>query len=152
MENNENLLTAELQVDSVAYSHLYETAGWAKFLSIIGFIISGVLLLAAIFAGSFLSSFSGTGGVGGIHSMFGAGVLSAVYVVIAVIYFIMSLLLYRFATKMKIALQASDQDNFNVSLYNLKMVYRITGIVVIVYLGLVSLALIFGIGAAAFMS
>ena len=152
MENNENLLTAELQVDSIAYAHLHETARWAKFLSVIGFIISVFLLLAAIFAGAFLSSFSGTGGVGGINSMIGTGVLSAVYIVIAVVYFIMSLFLFRFATKMRMALQASDQDNFNVSLYNLKMVYRITGIIVIVYLALVTLALIFGIGAAAFMS
>lgn len=53
---------------------------------------------------------------------------------------------------MQIALQSTDQENFNLSLHNLKLVYRITGIIVIVYLALVALALIFGVGAAVFMS
>lgn len=151
MENNENLLTADLQVDSIAFAHLHETARWAKFLAIVGFIIAGLLLLAAIFAGTFLGKMSGAG-LSGSQSMMGAGFLSAVYIVIAAIYFVMCLFLYRFAAKMQIALQSTDQDNFNLSLHNLKLVYRITGIIVIVYLALVALALIFGVGAAAFMS
>lgn len=151
MENNENLLTVDLQVDSISFAHLHETARWAKFLAIVGFIIAGFLLLAAIFAGSLLGKMSGAG-LSSSQSVIGAGFLSAIYIVIAVIYFVMCLFLYRFAAKMQIALQSTDQENFNLSLHNLKLVYRITGIIVIVYLALVALALIFGVGAAAFMS
>ena len=41
METNENLLNAELQIDSIAHAHLAETAKWGIFLSILGFIFTG---------------------------------------------------------------------------------------------------------------
>jgi hypothetical protein len=149
MENNGNLLSTELLVDSIAHTHLSETAKWARFLAIVGFFISGLLLLAAVFAGTFLTAINTTSVAAGIFS---ATILSSVYVIIAAIYFLLCLYLFRFANKMKAALMASDQDSFNLALHNLKLVYRITGIVVIVYLALIVLALIFGIGAAAFLS
>ena len=75
----------------------------------------------------------------------------ALYLVFAVVYFFLSLFLYRFATKMKIALDSTDQENFGESLMNLKMVYRILGIITIIYLSFVALAIVLGIGAAFFM-
>jgi uncharacterized membrane protein len=149
MENNENLLTAELQVDGIAHAHLAETAKWAKFLAIVGFVICGFIVLMALFAGTFLGMMSGSNVPQGMIS---TALLSSIYGIIAVIYFVLCLYLLRFANKMKAALQVSDQENFNLALHNLKLVYRITGIIVIVYLAFLVLALIFGIGAAAFLS
>jgi hypothetical protein len=63
----------------------------------------------------------------------------------------MSLFLYRFSSKMKVALYSTDQDNLNASFLNLKNLYKMMGILTIIYLGILVLALIFGIGAAAFM-
>ncbi len=65
--------------------------------------------------------------------------------------FFLSLFLFRFATKMKLALLTTDQENFNASLLNLKLVYRIMGIIMIIYLAILALALIGGVIAAAFM-
>ncbi len=152
MENDQNLLNTDLHVDYLAGSHLRETAKWAKFLAIVGFVICGILIIVAIFAGTFLGTMGGGLGSPATPSFLGAGFLSAIYIVIAVIYFVLSLFLYRFANKMQVALLSTDQDNFNVALYNLKLVYRITGIIVLVYLAIVAIAMIFGIGAAAFMS
>ncbi len=149
METNENLLIADLQVDSIAYGHLSETAKWAKFLSIIGFIITALIVIMALFAGSLFSTLGGGIGSAGI---IGTGLLSGLYLVFAVVYFVLSLYMYRFAVKMQVALQAPDQGNFNSSLLNLKLVYRIMGIITIVYLALVALVMLFGIGAAMFAS
>lgn len=145
-------MNTDLHVDYLAGSHLKETAKWAKFLAIVGFVICGILLIVAMFAGTLLSTMGGGLGSPATPSFLGAGFLSAMYIVIAVIYFALSLFLYRFANKMQVALLSTDQDNFNVALYNLKLVYRITGIIVLVYLAIVAIAMIFGIGAAAFMS
>jgi Na+/proline symporter len=90
------------------------------------------------------------GGLGGPQSFMTTGILAAIYSIIAIIYFILSLFLYRFAGKMQVALQATDQDSFNAALYNLKLVYRISGIIVLVYLAFVALAMVFGVGMAAF--
>ena len=81
----------------------------------------------------------------------GTGLLTVYYLFIAAIYFFTSLFLFRFATKMKQALFTSDQENFNASLLNLKLVYRIMGIIMIIFLSFMALALIGGIFAAAFM-
>ena len=152
MESNQNLLTPELHVDGIAFAHLKETAKWAKFLAIVGFFICGILGIVALFSGNILNSMGELGGPTGTQAMLGAGLMSAMYIIIGIIYFALSLFLYRFAGKMNVELQSTDQDNFNLALHNLKLVYRITGIIVIVYLALIVLLLIFGIGAAAFMS
>jgi len=134
---NENLLTGELQIDSIAYSHLKETAGWAKFLAIVGFVVSGLILLAALFAGSLFSS------VSAMPSSV-AGLMIVIYVIGAVIAFIVSLYMYKFATKMKVALMNNDQEEMNMSFANLKLVFRIYGIIMIIYLAIIVLAMIGG--------
>lgn len=149
METTPNLLNEDLQVDSISHSHLKETAMWAKLLGIVGLVISVILAIAALFAGSFLETMSG--GAGGFGSGMGV-MLSVIYLIVAGIYFAVSLFMFRFATKMKLALQTVDQENFNTALYNLKLVYRITGIIIIIYLALIVLALVVSLAAAAFAS
>jgi hypothetical protein len=48
----------ELSIDHEISSHLGETAKWAKFLSIVGFVFMGVMLIVLLFAGSMISSYS----------------------------------------------------------------------------------------------
>lgn len=150
MENDQNLLTPELNVDYIAVAHLRETAKWAKFLAIVGFVFCVMIGIIGIFSGTLLGSMGAGLGSAGAQSFMSAGVLTAIYGVIGVIYFVLSLFLYRFAGKMQVALQATDQDSFNAALYNLKLVYRISGVIVLVYLAFVALAMVFGIGMAAF--
>ena len=145
MDTNENLLNSELQIDSIAHAHLAETAKWSVFLSIVGFILSGILVIVALFAGTFISSMSG--GLGAAPVM-GAGLITVVYLIIAALYFFMSLFLYRFATKMKAALYSNDQHTLNNSFLNLKNLYKLMGVLTIIYLAFIVLAMIFGIGAA----
>ena len=52
MEANESLLNNELHIDATAQSYLSETAKWGNFLSIVGFILSGLIAIIALFAGT----------------------------------------------------------------------------------------------------
>ena len=148
MEHNNDLLNQDLHIDAASHSHLKETAMWAKLLAIVGFVLSVLMGILALFAGTFMERMSG--GIGDTAST--AIMVSIIYLVVAAIYFTMSLFMFRFSVKMKTALMTTDQENFNVSLYNLKIVYRITGIIVIVYLAILAIALIVGVGAAVFAS
>lgn len=146
METNQSLLNTELQIDTTAHAHLSETAKWGTFLSIVGFILSGLIVIIALFAGTILGSLRSD--FGGGSSIVGAGVVTFIYLLFAALYFFMSLFLYRFASKMKLALYTSDQESLNNSLLNLKNLYRLMGILTIIYLAVIVLAFVIGIGAA----
>ncbi len=145
MESNQNLLNSELQIDTIAHAHLAETAKWGFFLSIVGFILSVIIALVGLFAGTFFSRATSSFGDG---ALMGAGFLTFIYLLIGALYFFMSLFLYRFATKMKAALYSNDQDSLNNSFSNLKGLYKLMGIITIVYLSFIALALLFGIGSS----
>ncbi len=147
MQDNQNLITADLQVDSIAYAHLKETAMWSKFLGITGFIISALYVLIAIFVGSFFENYVPKQSMA---LMGGTGAITALYLVVAAIGFVVSLFMFRFAGSMKAALQNSDQESLNKAFLNLKLVYRFYGIVMIIALAFMVLAFIVGIGAALF--
>ncbi len=149
METNESLLTPELQIDSIAQSYLAEAAKWGNFLGILGFISSAILVIVALFAGVTLGSLNSAYGGGG--ALMGAGFITMLYLIIAVVNFFISLFLYRFSSKMKLALYSTDQDALNNSFLNLKNLYKMLGILAIIYIVFIVLVIIFGIGAAAFM-
>ena len=149
MDTSENLLSAELQLDTISLVHLKETARWAKFLGIMGFIFSVLIGIAGLFAGTVLSSMSKMNP--GTNMFINTGVISVIYLVIGLIYFLLSLYLYSFGSKMQVALRLTDQSVFNDSLLNLKRVYRMMGVITIIYLAIIALVMIGGIIAAVFM-
>jgi hypothetical protein len=58
MEQNQGSSLFGINVDQTAKSHLAETAKWAKFLSIMGFIFCGFIVLIGLFFGTFVSMLS----------------------------------------------------------------------------------------------
>lgn len=142
---SQNLLSNDLRIDEICQMHLKETAKWTKFLAIVGFVITGIIVIVAFFAGSLLSEMPGAELAG-----VGAGLFTILYLIIAIIYFFLSLYLYRFATSMQVALNTNSQDELSKSFMNLKLMYKIIGIIVIAYLGLVALGILFSIIAMMF--
>ncbi len=148
METENNLLENELLIDSVSQVHLKETAMWAKFLAIAGFIISIIIAIGAVFAGTMFNKLT-TGMPGGSKvGLMTGGVIMVMYLLIAAVAFFMSLFLFRFGVKMKVALITNDQESLNLSFQNLKVYYRFAGIITIIYLVILLLALLGGIIAA----
>ena len=138
----------ELQVDHNTSAYLKETARWAKFMAILGFVFCGLFVIVAVFAGSiFATAFSalGTAGFGAAGGVF----ISALYILIALLYFFPCLYLFNFSAKMQTALRNNDQEQLNLSFKNLKSCYRYIGILMIIGLGFWLLAFILmGIGSA----
>ena len=152
METNENLLNNDLQIDSIAYTHLKETAMWARFLGIVGFVLSALLVIVAIFAGAFIGKMMQVSPYnnGGAAATLGAGFFTVLYLIIAAIAFVMSLLIYRFGTRTRNALLTTDQASLNAGFGSLKIVFRVYGIIMIIYLAIIAIALVAGIAAAVF--
>jgi hypothetical protein len=153
METNENLLNNELQIDPTAAVHLKEAAMWGRFLGIVGFIISALLVIVALFAGTLIAKLMSANPYGG-SAMGGSmgGIVTVLYLIIAAITFFISLLMYRFGARTKTALLTNDQSSLNGGFSSLKILLRVYGIVTIIYLGFLALALIVGIAGAAFSS
>ena len=86
----------ELNDQSIKY--LLETARWATILSIIGFIVIGLLIVVSFSVGSFLANSP--------YSEMGISpqVLSITYLIIAGVYFIPIFFLYQFGIKTKHAI------------------------------------------------
>ena len=137
----------DLQLDQQATTYLSESARWARFLSVLGFIMCALLILAGVFLGSVVSTaLSGSMGAG---SYFGGTFFTMLYVVIALIYFFPCLYLFQFGSKMRTALRNNDQELLSLSLKNLKSCFKFFGILAIIVLGLYALALVAAIIGAA---
>ncbi|MET0243960.1 MAG: DUF5362 family protein [Flavitalea sp.] len=144
MEQQDSLF--ELQVDHQSTAFLRETAKWAKFLAIVGFIFIGLIVIVVVFAGSMLGAAMSTayGTAGSAVGSFQVILLVAM----VLIYFFPTLFLYRFASRMQVALRNNDQVTLNSSFESLKSCFKFMGILMIIILSFYALALVFGMFAA----
>ena len=102
MESNHSLFS--LTIDPVTKVHLTETAKWARVLAIIGFISLVLMVFIVIGAISLMGSMDIENSYGAGSMFPGFGVAMAIYyVIIAAIWFIPLLYLYRFANRMRAA-------------------------------------------------
>ena len=150
MENNSPLddqLAEDLHISGRAESFLKETAKWARFLSILGFIGIGFLVLVALFIGAFMNV------MGGDQLPFPSFVLTFVYLLIAALYFFPVLYLFRFATYTQRALRTADQSTLDDAFSNMKSHYKFIGILAVVVLAFYVLGLVVTLigGAGMFM-
>jgi len=147
MEENSSLFS--MAIDPVTKEHLSETARWARFLSIVGFI--ALLLIAAfgIYTSIVLSRFESMYGYERRGNMLGIGT-AITYLIVFLIYIFPIVFMYRFAGKMRQALESHDQEALNSSFQNLKVCFRYLGIVTIIGIVLVALFVFLGIASTAF--
>jgi len=129
MQEDNLLGDDQLNIDAIAADHLKETAKWAKFISIAGFIFSGLILVFAVYYYNLMTQFP-----------FGRRYYTrymltvAVYIAVAVVWTITSIYQLKFASAMLAALETNDQQELQRSMANLKTYYRISGIVSILSL------------------
>ena len=146
-DSSDNLFN--LLIDHQGTNYLSETAKWTKFLSILGFIFCGLIIIVALFFSTFLSSSFMAGREGsGLGTGLGLGVV-LVYVIVALLYFFPCLYLFNFSNKMRTALTSSDQAQLNLAFKNLKSCFKFWGIFTIVLLCIYVLAFIISVFAKA---
>lgn len=132
---------SELTISLQTKNHLHEAAKWAYFLSIVGFVGLGLMLLGglvAMFAGAAIPGASGQMGIFGI-----------IYLIMAALYFFPTYYMFLFAQKIKAACTATSQADLEVGIENLKSFFKFVGIFTIVIISLYLLMFIIGILAAA---
>ncbi len=137
----------ELQLTSLAKDYLTETAKWAKFLSIMGFILIGFMIIGALAMFAVGDAFAGMG-AGAFGNAFGA-FLGVVYLLVAFLYFFPVLYLYKFSSKAKSALYNNNSQELTEALENLKSHYKFVGILTIVILSFYVLMMFLAILGAA---
>jgi len=113
---------------------------WARFLSILGFVGIGFLILLGLAMGNIDTSEFGLPIPGGI--------LGIMYTIMAAIGFFPTLFLYRFSERMKAALTDNDTEELKLAFMNLRLHYKFIGIAAIFMIVLYLLAMIFGLGTA----
>ena len=142
MEQPTNLF--ELQIDQPTLIYLNESARWARFLSIMGFIACGLIVLGSVFYGTMFSSLmknvdpetaSVSGGLVSTFSVFGA-------ILGSLLLFFPSLYLFRFSSKMRVASNNNDQPALTESLKNLKSFFKFYGIMTIIVLSFYALVIV----------
>ncbi|HYV93868.1 MAG TPA: DUF5362 family protein [Chitinophagales bacterium] len=140
----------KLEVDVTNAAYLSETARWAKFLAILGFVMCGIIILVGLFASSLFTKYSTL--TGSSFQMAGMGImLTVIYVLLGVIYFFPCYYLFNFAQKMKLALRMRDQVTLSESFRNIKSCFKFMGILMIIVLAFYAIAIVFGSLAALFM-
>lgn len=147
----------QLQINEFIKSALLEAAKWAKFISIIGFISLGLMVLMGFFMGAIMSSFgamSEFSGVSNPFGMIGGAFFVILYLLIALVYYFPIKYLYDFSSKVKKAFEVQDQMLFDEAILKLKSHYKYIGIVMIIVFSLYILMIIFtiigGIAAASY--
>jgi hypothetical protein len=124
MQNDNTLL--QLPISDKLKDTFRTAATWAKIIAILGFISVPFSLYESAQKNNI------------VGALIGAGIVV-----------MLNIFLLNFSRKIVPAIEATDQNHFNEALSDLKMYFKITGIVIIVALCIVILAILFGIMVSA---
>jgi hypothetical protein len=136
----------QLTTESAAY--LLNSAKWGKFLAILGFIVTGLMVVAGILMSFVLNMLPEE--MVPLNMPFSASLISIVYIVIAGIYIIPVIFLNSFSNNAIKAINQSDTRLMTTSLRNLRNLFVFVGVSTIVILSFYTILLII-IGSAAVM-
>ncbi len=128
MENTEtlDLPNTDLKIDTTTAKYLSTIAGWSKFLSILGFVISGIVIVAGIILAAYLG-----GSRGG--AFFGYFVAVIIY---SAVIFLPSRWLYLFAVKATASIDHNESDLLREGLRNLKNFFVFQSVMTLIFIGL----------------
>lgn len=160
MEETNTELAAEqadkpLMITEDIRSYLYDTAKWTKFLAIVGFVFTALIAMAAFGSAAFIAALA-TLSPGNPLAAMGPGFLMVYFLVIALLYFYPSLLMFRHSNATKQAVLYGDQQSLSVAMLNLKSFFKFWGVLMIVlivfYVLILLMAIIAGMSAAGLAS
>lgn len=137
----------QLTLNSEAKNFLRETAKWAFFLSIIGFIGIGFLVILALFSGVIFSAIPQAQSV-----PFDLGfAMTIAYLLFALLYFFPVYYLMQFANKMKKALSTKNDETLAESFKMLKSHYKFLGVFTVITMSLYVLIIVVSLFSAALL-
>ena len=154
MEEQKNISSLETpaeipQLTSKSVIYLLKAAKWGKFLAILGFIVSGLLIAGGIIMSFVLNMVSEE--MFPLNMPFSPKILSLIYIIIAGIFLIPVIFLNSFSNNAIKAVNLSSTEKMTASLKSLKNLFVFVGISTVVLLALYTIILI-AVGTAAFFS
>lgn len=133
-------------------SYIYETAKWARFLAIVGFVLTGWVIILAFSASAFVNALNEVS-PGSPLAALGSTVMTVVLLMSALVYFYPSLMLFKYATAAKTAVLFAEQESLVIAMSKMKSFFKFWGILTIVglafYMILILFAVVANMGAAA---
>lgn len=139
--NSPDSMSQNLNLDPGGISHLKETRLWTTFISILGFIFLGFMLILGITGGSVMTRMNP------MAAEMNSGIFLFVILIMIAIYFFPIYFLYNFSRYSKIAVARNDNEAFSEAMRYLKLHYRYIGIIAIIVLIIYLLIFIFALMA-----
>ena len=136
MENSSD--ERKIEISREILNDLDTTRKWTTFLSILGFILFGLMIIASLAAGLFLTIFRIQEQQLGIPE----SLLVVILLASGMVYFASVLFLFRFSKSIRDAIQNLDRKKLEKGFRNLRLFFTIKGITVIVYVIIYVIALI----------
>ena len=136
--NQDNPNIFSLEIDEHAKHTFIEMARWTKFLSIMGFIFLGLMLLGGVAIAMLASSLPSSSP----FAIFGPMGTLAYFLVIVAVTFYPVYALMKFSTGIKPALNNQDKFRFNAALTSLKNTFKYYGILMIAFIGLYGIIIV----------
>jgi len=126
---------AQLIISDAAINYLKETVKWSKFLSIMGFIGTGIMVIMGLFASSIFSTLLANPQFKAMPAVASIA-LGVVYILMGLLYFFPTLYLLRFSNKTKLAISTKDTNELTEAFKNQKSLYKFMGIMMIITIGI----------------
>ncbi len=137
MENysKDQLAHSDLQLDNPIKMRLAESAKWTKFIAIVLFISAAVILIAGIFGGGVLLSVFGRseGSMGNLANL-GSVTIMIIFFAFASVFAVMAFFLYKFSSKIKIAIDTEEASMITDAFAALKIFFILAAVFTILSL------------------
>jgi hypothetical protein len=130
----------ELKISSTAVVFLKEIANWCKFLSVLGFVGIGLMLLGSFFLNLAYRSLPE---IASLPASVGTA-MTIFYIVVVIIYILPVYYLFQFSVKMKKALLLKNDAVLTRAFEMLKSHYKFIGVFTIILLSVYALLAIIG--------
>jgi hypothetical protein len=121
-----------------AVAHLNQIRKWTMFFSILGFVCIGLIIVAGLVLVIVMPSLGSENPMGGMPLV----LMAIVYIILAVIYFVPMLFLYRFSVHAKSSLANSDANDLAYALKNLNSHFTFFGVLALILLGIYAVVLV----------
>jgi len=139
MENS--IPQKNLSIPTEGISHLASLRKWALFLSIMGFIGSGLMVIFGFFFGALSRTFGRSEFGGAFPSI----LIMVLYIGMGILYFFPSFYLFKFSANLKSALETYIDTQIAEAFNNLRSFFTFIGILTIIMLAFCALAIAGGI-------
>lgn len=143
-EPNEPANIPSLIVSEDMRSYIYDTAKWANFLAVVGFVIAGLMIVTSFTLGAAMSTNPE------LSKLLSTSALSPIgFTIFCLVYafaiFYPSLLLFKYSSKAKLGVLYGEQASLDEAFSKMKSLFKYWGIITILFISLYILLIIFSV-------